>query len=426
MPILHAFLFAGTGQDPKAAKHNYGHLKHMLTQAGYTVDDPYIGIGTIPQTGPVIKSKKHFLKKILGTGWEKSIAQALQSVEARFAPIHAAAAAAAAADDTNRQNAFARSAGGSRHLGAAARAPAPARPDRHQFVCMGLSRGGVQALIMANILSVKYPSSRIFIGTMDPVPGLNVAALGRGHCFNSWSDIKGKGFLRQFGLDAKTVSSTVFKGVSVHCNILMQFTKDGRKAGFTPLSKALGTLTIKDGVGYEEFLMIGDHSDCSSSNIQRPSALCAHDIFFHYMQAANFNAPPTYPCLNVLENYSKMVMKDLAKKGEGKSFVQKHTEHAMSTDHVSPPTTFLYGMKGRERLIAAADTGVGFVNQRHQALYKSFVMGPIFNRAYTLIQQHVARGGKITSAALPTRLTQLFGGEYLFFPHWLLYILQIS
>ena len=112
----YAVFFAGSDQDVHSAKHVYTDWANELRRSGYT---PIMksGVGVFAGT-----------KGMTGSGWARIIESAMQDIT----------------------------------------------DEPGQIIVVGMSRGGVQAVIFAQCVQHKYPRAELFVFAVDPVQGAHV------------------------------------------------------------------------------------------------------------------------------------------------------------------------------------------------------------------------------------------------------------
>jgi hypothetical protein len=146
-----------------------------------------------------------------------------------------------------------------------------------KVVVVGMSRGGVQAVVCANCLYTKYQNLKsVFVFAVDPVQGWTAVNKGS---FDMRADRKGSGGSRdvlktQYGLGDDAPNS-LLDNVQFYLSVIMQFKGKNRSfPGFTPQSPTLQNMTVKREAKVYE--LPGDHSTGVASGLKSDGSAHAH------------------------------------------------------------------------------------------------------------------------------------------------------
>ena len=333
-----AIFFAGSGQKARDSKLVYYDWANQLKQSGYAtlLCD---GVGKFSGTN-----------KLTGAGWAKIIQHAMTWVEER-----------------------------ARGGGA---------PDK--VIVVGMSRGGVQAVICANCLKTAFPQAKVFVFAIDPVQGKHVGMNDGSFDMRSkrWGlkgsrdDLKSKYEL------SDEAPKTVPDNVRMYLSVLAQFRGSNRgmmKYGFTPQSPTLQNMTClaQDSKVYE---LPGDHSSGvqtgknSDGSAHRHAASRAargavtQEMFSHWLRLTGFAKIQSDALIPALDKYFLIANEDLGGvqidgKNTGFSFLRASKFSNGFTD-----TAGGRGLKGRGHLVASSQVQAGrgyFVNERHYEIWRT-------------------------------------------------------
>lgn len=266
-------------------------------------------------------------------------------------------------------------------------------PDR--VIVVGMSRGGVQALIFAHCMRHRFRNARLFVFAIDPVQG--------GHIQNDGSfDLKSdRNFLRRLGVrgsrdDLKerynlsdAAPNTVPDNVDFYLTALMQFRGKTRAFwGFTPQAPSLGninglranqhaTYEIPGDHGYGVYTgLSGDSEDVDRSREARGRV--TREMFAWHCRARGFGYIAFDPPLVALNHYCRIANEDLAgsqgqSKASGFSFLKASRAASTWGSPFENPSASHGWAKGRGHMVACTQAILGkgyFVNGRHREIYR--------------------------------------------------------
>jgi len=211
-----AIWFAGSGQDVDDKKHVYADWAEKLYNAGGYQSTLRSGVGKVKGTSGTT-----------GKGWAGVIDDAMESLERRS--------------------------GG----------------DPKNVIIVGMSRGGVQAVVCAHCVKKKYPRAEVFIFAVDPVQGAHTGFndgsfdMSDNRNLTSMLGFRGsRGVLKEkYGL-GNDAPSKLPAEINFYLAILAQFRGASRACwGFTPQDPSLGNLN-PNGQDYQTYEVPGDHGYC--------------------------------------------------------------------------------------------------------------------------------------------------------------------
>jgi len=269
--------------------------------------------------------------------------------------------------------------------------------DPEKVIVVGMSRGGVQAVVFANCLKKRFPKTRVFVFTIDPVQGYHLRNDGS---FDMRDDRKGSAGSRDRLKAAYNLSdqapNTIPDNVVMYLSVLSQFrgSQRGVSWGFTPQSPTLGNMTMTNpDQAYQLYELPGDHSSGVHSgkknagqyhdhHISRAArSMATWDMFSHWLLRKDFARVERPWEWYVLDAYCHIANQDLGGvqfdgKNSGFSFLRaSRTMSAHNFDQTAASRT----LKGRGHLIASSQVAkserehVGlqgyYVNQRHFDVY---------------------------------------------------------
>lgn len=343
-----AIFFAGSGQDISSDIYVYKAWAEQLRSAGYSsILLSGVGIAANPGTNA-----------ITGKGWATIIQQAMTWVDKQL--------------------------GGS-------------QPEK--FIVVGMSRGGVEALICAHCLGKQYPNKPVFVFAIDPVQGFHLTGKGsfdmsRTRSLGALFGVKGsRDHLKaDYGL-TNDAPRTIPANVEMYLTVLSQFrgSQRGLCWGFTPNVPLLNMQDFgKDKKVYE---LLGDHSSGVLTGLAQPlnvktsreaRCLVTTDMFYHWLKMKGFAVNiPQVDALEVLHAYCRIALDDLV---GGVQFDDKRSGFSFLKASQNDPGRFNKTggsrlLKGRGHLIASqqfgaaskgkANTSLGgyYVNERHFEVY---------------------------------------------------------
>jgi hypothetical protein len=333
-----AIFFAGSGQKVKDAKLVYTDWARQLTQSGYAtlLCD---GVGQFISTNGVT-----------GAGWAKIVQCAMTWVE-----NHAKVGGV---------------------------------PEK--VIIVGMSRGGVQAVICANCLKTAFPQTKVFVFAIDPVQGAHVGM--NDGSFDMRSNRKGSRGSRD-DLKARYKLSdeapkTVPDNVQMYLSVLAQFRGSNRWYwGFTPQSPTLQNMNCGRNTNKKVYELPGDHSTGVQTGKKSDGSAHQHgasrsargavtqEMFAHWLLLTGFATIHTDSSIDAVEKYCLIANEDLsgvqiAGKSSGFSFLRA----SKMPNHNFTDTANSRGLKGRGHLVASSQAQAGrgyFVNERHYDLWNS-------------------------------------------------------
>lgn len=265
-----------------------------------------------------------------------------------------------------------------------------------QVIVVGMSRGGVQALIFAHCMRSKYENARLFVFAIDPVQG--------GHIQNDGSfDMKSnRNFLRKLGVRGSrdelkdryrlsdNAPNTVPDNVAFYLTALMQFRGSTRAFwGFTPQAPSLGNINGLQPNRYATYEIPGDHGygvytgkvSANSEDVDRSResrGRVTREMFAFHCRAQGFGYVSFDPPLVTLNHYCRIANEDLSgsqgqSKASGYSFLEgSRTARTWGSPFEKPSGAYGWA-KGRGHMVACTQAILGkgyFVNARHREIYR--------------------------------------------------------
>ena len=261
-----------------------------------------------------------------------------------------------------------------------------------KVVVVGMSRGGVQAVICANCLQKKFPHAQVFVFAIDPVQGYHVVNDGS---FDLRADRKWFSSLRKresrdelrdsYGLTADA-PKTIPDNVVMYLSVLAQFRGSNRVFwGFTPQSPTLQNMTCR-AQHSKVYELPGDHSSGVQSGMNSDGSAHAHassrqarglvtwEMFSHWLVKAGFARVTRVGEYTALDKYCLIANEDLGGvqidgKETGFSFLRA-SKFEGGFD-ASADSRF---HKGRGHLVPSSQVAEGrgcFVNERHWDIYQA-------------------------------------------------------
>jgi hypothetical protein len=337
----YAIFFAGSGQEVNDTKLVYRDWAAKLASCGYStlLCD---GVGEFAGTSGVT-----------GSGWAKIIQHAMTWLEAG--------------------------------------ATGGGNPEK--IVVVGMSRGGVQAVICANCLKTRFPQTQVFVFAIDPVQGFHAVNEGSFDLradrkwFSSWRARESRDELRDtYGLTADA-PRTIPDNVVMYLSVLAQFrgSDRGMKWGFTPQSPTLQNMTCRAQFN-KVYELPGDHSSGVQSGNNSDGSAHAHatsrqargmvtwEMFSHWLVSSGFARVTRVGEFTALDKYCLIANEDLGGvqidgNQSGFSFLRA-SKFAGGFD-ATADSRFL---KGRGHLVPSSQVADGrgyFVNERHWDIYQT-------------------------------------------------------
>jgi hypothetical protein len=265
-------------------------------------------------------------------------------------------------------------------------------PDR--VIVVGMSRGGVQALVFAHCMRQAFPTAKLFVFAVDPVQG--------GHIQNDGSfDLRdNRNLFRRFGSrgsrdDLKdryrlsdAAPNTVPDNVDFYLTALMQFRGSTRAFwGFTPQAPSLGNINGLRQHRHATYEIPGDHGygvytgDDGAKGVnqsRQARGRVTREMFAHHCREAGFGSVDSDPSLVALNHYCRIANEDLAgsqgqSKATGYSFLEASRKARVWGNPFQNPSASNGWAKGRGHMVACTQAIAGkgyFVNARHRALYR--------------------------------------------------------
>lgn len=332
-----AIFFAGSGQEAKDTKLVYHDWATQLAQSGYA---PLLcdGVGKFSGTSGMT-----------GAGWAKIIQHAMTWMEA-----------------------------GAKGGGA---------PEK--VIVVGMSRGGVQAVICANCLKTAFPQAQVFVFAIDPVQGAHVGMNDGSFDMRSsrWGFKGSRDDLKARYQLSDEAPKTVPDNVHMYLSVLAQFrgSDRGMKWGFTPQSPTLQNLTCRARHS-KVYELPGDHSTGVQTGKNSDGSAHAHaasraargavtqEMFAHWLRLTGFATIQSDALIPALDKYCLIANEDLGGvqidgQNTGFSFLRASKFSQGFTD-----TADSRGLKGRGHLVSSSQVQAGrgyFVNERHYEIWQS-------------------------------------------------------
>jgi len=341
MPNYSVF-FAGSGQRVNDPKHVYRDWATELAQHRYL---PVLcdGVGSFSGTSGMT-----------GAGWAKIIQHAMDVVEAGGAP------------------------------------------DR--VIVVGMSRGGVQALIFAHCMRHAFPTARLFVFAVDPVQG--------GHIQNDGSfDLRsnrnmGRSLFGRRGSrdDLKdryqlsdAAPNTVPENVDYYLTALMQFRGSSRGKfcwGFTPQAPSLNNINGLRVNAHATYEIPGDHGYGVYTGVEDQAAgvnqsrqargRVTREMFATHCREHGFGYVDFDNPIVALNYYCRIANEDLSgsqgqTRASGYSFLKGSRQARTFGNPFQTPSASHGWAKGRGHMVVCTQAIQGrgyFVNVRHRAIYR--------------------------------------------------------
>jgi len=365
--MKHAIFFAGSGQKVSEEQYVYKDWAERLEPSGYK---------TILLDGVGVNTSK--VNQLTGAGWATIIQEAMNQVAA---DLHGAP------------------------------------PEK--VIVVGMSRGGVEAVICSHCLMHEYRDTPVFVFAIDPVQGYHAINSGAFDMSSTRNPLRllGKKGSRD-GLKARyslenDAPKTIPSNVAMYLSVLSQFRgkQRGLAWGFTPQSPTLHNMIDKS-KRRKVYELLGDHSsgvysgnasEGAVKTSREARSLVTRDMFFHWLLQTGFASVKQENPYSVLDAYCKIANDDLREvqfdeRSSGFSFLrtsQNQPHQVVQFDAQRPNHSFLRTsqnqprqftgiamsrkLKGREHLIASQQVAESkkhrpelrgyYVNERHFEVY---------------------------------------------------------
>lgn len=269
-------------------------------------------------------------------------------------------------------------------------------PDR--VIVVGMSRGGVQALIFAHCMRHQFPTAKLFVFAVDPVQGGHIQNDGSFDLRNnrnlgrslfgrrgSRDDLKDRYHL------SDSAPNTVPENVDFYLTALMQFRGSSRGRccwGFTPQAPTLNNikgLRIHCHATYE---IPGDHGygvytgaegGAAGVNLSRYArGRVTREMFATHCREHGFGHVDFDNPIVTLNQYCRIANEDLEgsqgqSEATGYSFLKGSRQARVWGSPFQTPDSAHGWAKGRGHMVACTQAIQGkgyFVNARHRALYR--------------------------------------------------------
>ena len=303
----YAIFFAGSGQKVCDQKLVYTDWAERLRSAGYqTFVLDGVGVSSGTSKWDAFKNAMGF-KAITGSGWAAIVGKAMDWL-------------------------IEKSRGGS---------------PQH-VVLVGMSRGGVEAVVCANCVKNEFPQARLFVFAIDPVQGAHVLNDGSFDMRDNRPGARGTRdkLKARYRLDDQAPKS-IPDTVDLYLSVLAQFRGSTRafyKWGFTPQSPSLQGSMVTNGRPYKVYELPGDHSsavhsgytskggDHAHKTSRQARSLVTRDMFFSHLLDTGFARIEQVHDFAVMDAYCLIAIEDLGNvqfggKNSGFSFLRaSHTE----------------------------------------------------------------------------------------------------
>jgi hypothetical protein len=327
----YAVFFAGSDQDVHSPKHVYTDWAKELRQSGYR---------SIMKSG--VGKHSPGTSGLTGSGWATIIESAMQEIT-----------------------------------------DAPA-----QIIVVGMSRGGVQAIIFAQCVQTQYPKADLFVFAVDPVQGAHVGMNDGSFDMRSsrWGMKGTRDVLKQKYRLTDSAPSTVPRNVKFYLSVLAQFRgKDRGKFnwGFTPQAPDLQNLNCQ-AEDHKTYELPGDHgygvytgNEGGELQVSRfARGRVTREMFAHHLLNTGFGTIKFDCPIDTLDYYCLIANEDLAgrqtdKKNSGFSFLRASQRAATFGGFGGDASSRTY--KGRGQLVKSTQAFVGhgyYVNERHLELHR--------------------------------------------------------
>jgi len=358
--MKYAIFFAGSGQKASSEKYVYEAWAQQLSAADYeTLVLDGVGEFRSATTGKwqLFKNKIGLSAKT-GAGWAEIVSHAMSWLIER------------AGENGN--------------------------PEK--VIVVGMSRGGVQAVVFANCMQDRFKNTPVFVFAIDPVQGFHVINDGS---FDMRDGRKGvhsgsRKTLKAVYKLTDQAPNTIPENVAMYLSVLSQFrgSQRGIKWGFTPQSPTLGNMTnhAKEHKVYE---LPGDHSSGVSSGKKNTREWHGHwisrlarslvtwDMFAYWLVAKDFARVERPWEWYVLDAYCYIANQDLGEvqfDGRNSRFSFLRTSRDMNVQNQFDQTAASRRLKGRGHLIASSQVAASqrladlslqgyYVNERHFQIY---------------------------------------------------------
>ena len=349
--MKYAIFFAGSGQKANDPSLIYTQWAESLKSRGYAtllLD----GVGEFEKTKKWWGGSASKTNAVTGAGWARIVGRAMEWLE----------------DEVRVGNTL------------------------DKVVIVGMSRGGVQAVVCANCLKLHHSSTPVFVFAIDPVQGWHAGNKGS---FDMRTKRLGSQGTRDdlkalYGLSADAPNS-LSNNVKFYLSVIMQFKGKNRWfPGFTPQSPSLQNMTVQ--CEFKVYELPGDHSTGVASGLRDDGGFHKHhfsrttrsqvttDMFYHHLRQEGFGDVGQLPDFNVFDNYCRIANEDLAgyqfdNKKSGFSFLMASHSAAASRRFEADPKSRFH--RGRGHLVQSTHVKVGsvmkgyYVNERHFQLYQA-------------------------------------------------------
>jgi len=264
-----------------------------------------------------------------------------------------------------------------------------------KVVIVGMSRGGVQAVVCANCMKNKFKEVPVFLFAVDPVQGWHAQNHGS---FDIRDNRTGKRGTRddlkaKYGL-SDDASNSVADNVKFYLSVVMQFKGKNRKVpGFTPQSPLLQNMNVE--CKYKVYELPGDHSTGVSTGLTSEGtqgkymnsiatrSYVTSDMFYHHLLEAGFGNVGRCDDFEVFDSYCRIANDDLSgiqikDKQTGFSFLMASHPGAARRFEADPNSRF---HKGRGHLVQSRQVAASkalppvmqnyYVNERHFKVYQA-------------------------------------------------------
>jgi len=359
--MKYAIFFAGSGQTVSDEEYVYKDWADRLRSVGYETL-LLNGVGVSGDSKWQAFKNTVGLKSVTGGGWAKIVSHAMDWLEDRAQ-------------------------GGN--------------PEK--IVVVGMSRGGVEAVICANCLNTRFPNTKsVFVFAIDPVQGFHATNDG------SFDMRDNRNLGRKLGFTGSRDSlkarysltneapKTIPPNVEMYLSVLSQFrgSQRGVMWGFTPQSPTLNNM-VNHSQHHKVYELPGDHaSGVYSGHTNKGGAhehqtsrqarsLVTRDMFFHWLMQKGFARVEQVFDFFVLDAYCMIANEDLG----GVQFDGRNSGFSfLRASHNGSGRAFLNtaesrSLKGRGHLIASAQVAESqklsadlhgyYVNERHFDLYRA-------------------------------------------------------
>lgn len=347
----YAVFFAGSDQSVYDSKHVYSDWARELSRSRY---NPILcdGCGKFPGTSGST-----------GSGWAKIVQHAMDAIAGYKAP--------------------------------------PVK-----VIIVGMSRGGVQALILAHCIRAEYPNAKCFVFAVDPVQGAHIQNASsfdlseKRNVFRSLFNQRGsRDDLKDRYSLGNAAPNTIPDNVDFYLTALMQFKGKSRKFwGFTPQAPSLGninglrlgrhaTYEIPGDHGYGVYTGLEEGKELNGSRYSRGRV--TREMFAHHCLEHGYGRVQFDDIFSTLNHYCRIANEDLMgsqgqSKATGFSFLKQSRAARTFGSPFSNPSASHGWAAGRGHIVAStqaiAHNGY-FVNDRHHRIFMD--LEPIIAREIT-------------------------------------------